>query len=182
MIEKHNFFLLTGGPGVGKTTLIDHLRAERHACVEESHRRVIRDEVASGGSAVPWLDRAAYQARVAREDIAIFESMANETGLVFFDRGILDSAADRDPPDWLVEAGRTYRYNRRAFVFPPWREIYRQDAERKQTWEECEIVHGRILEGLAAFDYDPVIVPPGPVETRAAFVLDQVSTNARSST
>lgn len=190
MIEKPNFFLLTGGPGVGKTTLLDHLRGHGHRVVEESHRRVIREQVAGGGTAVPWLDQAAYQARVGREDIAIFDALADETGPIFFDRGILDSAADRDPPDWLREAGHTRRYNRRAFVFPPWREIYRQDAERKQTWEECEVVHGRILEGLAAFGYEAVIVPPGPVEARAAFVLsnaglhlaDQVSTKARSST
>lgn len=172
MIEKPNFFLLTGGPGVGKTTLIEHLRALGHRCIEESHRRVIRDQVATGGTAVPWLDQAAYQETVAREDIAIFESLKAETGLIFFDRGILDSAADRDPPPWLVQAGRTRRYNRRAFVFPPWREIYRQDTERKQSWEECEVVHGRILEGLAAFGYDAVIVPTGPVAARAAFVLE----------
>jgi predicted ATPase len=173
VIEKPNFFMFTGGPGVGKTTLIQHLRVQGHRCVEESHRRVIREQVASGGRHVPWLDQAGYLEQVAREDVAIFDALAAETDeRIFFDRGILDSAADRDPPAWLVKAGRTRRYNRRVFVFPPWREIYRQDAERKQTWPECEVVHGRILEGLAAFGYEAVIVPPGPVEDRAQFVLN----------
>jgi predicted ATPase len=174
MIEKPNFFLFTGGPGVGKTTLLDHLRAQGHRCVEESHRRVIREQVASGGRHVPWLDQAGYLERVAREDVVIFDGLAAETDeRIFFDRGILDYATDCDPPAWLTEAGWSRRYNRRVFVFPPWREIYRQDAERRQTWAECEVVHGRILEGLAAFGYEAVIVPPGRVEDRARFVLDR---------
>jgi predicted ATPase len=71
MIEKRNFFLFTGSPGVGKTTLIQHLRVQGHRCVEESHRRVIREQVASGGRHVPWLDQAGYLERVAREDLGL---------------------------------------------------------------------------------------------------------------
>lgn len=196
IIRKPNFFLLTGGPGVGKTTLIAHLRAQGHRCIEESHRRVIRGQVTTGGPAVPWRNQRAYLERVAREDIGIFDSLAEETGRIFFDRGILDSATDLEPPAWLTEAGRTRRYNRHVFVFPPWREIYRQDAERRQTFAECELVHRRILEGLDAFGYTAVIVPPASVEERAAFVLriaeagaarrpeaeSQLSTKARSRT
>lgn len=130
---KPNFFLITGGPGVGKTALLAELRRRGERVVEETHRRVIREQVASGGTALPWIDQDAYLARAAREDIAIFDGMEDVRERVFFDRGILDSMIDGRAPDWMEAAARTHRYSRTVFVPPPWREIYTQDDERKQS-------------------------------------------------
>lgn len=186
IISKPNFFLLTGGPGVGKTTLIEHLRDRGARCVEETHRRVIREQTAVGGAALPWLDAQAYGERTAREDIAIFDSMVEVQEPVFFDRGIPDTGGPGfNPPPWHLEALRTRRYNRTVFVPPPWRKIYRQDAERKQTFDQAVEVHGLILASCRKLGYEPVILPLSSVEDRAAFVLqivDQVSTKARSRT
>ena len=60
MIHKPNFFLFTGGPGVGKTTLLRHLQGLGERVVEETHRAVIAEQAAAGGRATPWDDRAAY--------------------------------------------------------------------------------------------------------------------------
>jgi predicted ATPase len=136
IVCKPNFFLLTGGPGVGKTTLIEHLRARGERCVEETHRRVIREQVATGGSAVPWLDQQAYGERTAREDIAIFDALADVKERVFFDRGVPDTGGPGyAPPPWHAEALHTRRYNRRVFVPPPWRDIYAQDGFRAGAGE-----------------------------------------------
>ncbi len=175
IVSKPNFFLLTGGPGVGKTTLLEHLAARGERCVEETHRRVIREQVAAGGSAVPWLDQQAYGERTAREDVAIFDAMADVEERVFFDRGIPDTGGPGyEPPAWHIKALRTRRYNPRVFVPPPWREIYVQDAERKQTFEECLATHEAILEAYGALGYQPVLLPLTDVEARAEFVLAQV--------
>ncbi|WP_312163175.1 AAA family ATPase [Phenylobacterium sp.] len=172
ILDKPNFFLLTGGPGVGKTALIEDLRRRGARVVEETHRRVIREQAASGGSALPWLDQDAYLARTAREDIAIFEAMAGVEEPVFFDRGIIDSLIDRQAPAWMEEAARTHRYNARVFVPPPWREIYTQDAERRQSFEDCLATHEAVTRRLRSLGYEPVEIPPGPVEARARFVLE----------
>ena len=180
IIAKPNFLLLTGGPGVGKTTLLEHLRARGECCVEETHRRVIREQVASGGSAVPWLDLQAYGERTAREDIAIFDAMADVEQRVFFDRGIPDTGGPGfTPPPWLVEAWRTRRYNAHVFVPPPWPQIYHQDAERKQTFEDCLVTHEVVLETYRALDYEPVLLPLTDVETRADFILAHLDGTAR---
>jgi predicted ATPase len=177
MIEKPNFFLFTGGPGVGKTTLLRHLQGLGERVVEETHRAVIAEQVAAGGDAVPWSDRAAYCDRCVRRDIAKFDALADETARVFFDRGMIDGF----DPDWdasaeLLQAARTRRYNRRVFVFPPWREIYATDAERRQDWAEAEATFGRILIGLERFGYEALVVPTGTVEARADFVLGAAAT------
>lgn len=186
MIEKCNFFVLTGGPGVGKTTLIEHLRAQGQACVDETARAVIREQVATDGNAVPWGDTQAYFETVARRDVAIFDRMASEERTVFFDRGVVDCACwavdhqIASPPD-LIAALRARRCNATVFVAPPWREIYATDAERKQDWPEAEATYHRIMRSLAALDYHAVELPRVSVAERADFVR-QVSTKARSST
>lgn len=174
-IDKPNFFLLTGGPGVGKTTLIEELRRRGERVVEESHRRLIREEVARGGTALPWVDETAYLARAAREDIAIFEAMTDVEERVFFDRGIIDSLPqNREAPGWMAQAARELRYNRKVFMPRPWREIYVQDTERKQTFEDCLATHVIITKILRQLGYMPVEVPPAPVEARVDFILRQI--------
>ncbi len=173
MIHKSNFFVFTGGPGVGKTTLIRHLESLGERVVEETARAVIREQVERGGRGVPWIDRALYCDLCAARDIAAFDALAGETDGIFFDRGLTDSwRAEGVPPSpTLIEAVRTRRYCRRVFVFPPWREIYETDAERKQDWAEAEATFARVISGVQEMGYAPLVVPKSDVATRAAFVL-----------
>ncbi|MBU1377103.1 MAG: AAA family ATPase [Alphaproteobacteria bacterium] len=172
-IEKPNFFVVTGGPGVGKTTLIGHLQALGERVVEETARAVIREQVAGVGPAVPWRDNDAFVAETARRDVAIFDSLRGEAGRVFFDRGIMDSygANGAIPSPEILEAVRTRRYNAQVFIAPPWREIYETDAERRQDWAEAERTFDIIRDRLPTLGYEPVVLPKASVAERAAFVL-----------
>jgi predicted ATPase len=174
MIEKPNFFLFTGGPGVGKTAVIRALQGLGERTVEETHRAIIAEQVGSGGRAVPWDDVQAYATLALTRDLAKFDALAAESARVFFDRGLPDSFMPgfAAPPE-LLEAVQARRYNARVFVFPPWREIYETDAERRQDWVEAEATFERVLAGLDRFGYQPLVVPPASVEDRAAFVLDR---------
>jgi predicted ATPase len=66
---------------------------------------------------------------------------------------------------------RTRRYNTRVFVFPPWREIYGTDEARREDWSRMPAVFEQILRTLPTLGYEPVVVPKGSLEDRAAFVL-----------
>ena len=58
--DAERFFVVTGGPGSGKSTLIDAL--ERAGCARsvEGGRGIIQDQVAIGGTALPWSDPSAF--------------------------------------------------------------------------------------------------------------------------
>lgn len=174
-MQKSNFFVFTGGPGVGKTTLIRHLAEAGEIVVEETARAVIREQVETGGAGTPWGDNDFYVSLCAARDVAIFDGLAHETRRVFFDRGVIDSygANGTAPSPALIEAVRTRRYNPMVFVFPPWREIYETDAERRQDWSEAERTFEAIRKRLPTLGYDAVIVPKADVATRAAFVLSR---------
>lgn len=187
---KSNFFVLTGGPGAGKTTLIEHLRSQGELCVDETARAVIREQAASGGTALPWGDQQAYWRETSRRDVALYDGLAGETRAVFFDRGVVDDlawarTADFAPDPDLVAQLEARACNVHVFTFPPWAEIYVQDAERKQDFAEAVRTYDRIVATLWRLDYRVVEVPKTTVAARADFlrgVIAQVSTKARSST
>ena len=54
MIYKPNFFIITGGPGVGKTTLLEVLAKQGFPYVPEVARKIIREQVSQNGDALPW--------------------------------------------------------------------------------------------------------------------------------
>ena len=175
MMHKPNFFVFTGGGGTGKTALIAHLRAAGELTVDENIRAVIREQVETGGSAVPWVDPKACCDLTTARDIVDYDRLADETRRVFFDRGLMDMYGTNGvpPSPTLVEAIGTRRYNRQVFVFPPWQEIYATDAERRQDWSQMEAVFAQILRTLPELGYDPVVVPKASLEDRAAFVLSR---------
>jgi predicted ATPase len=185
MIHKPNLYALTGGPGAGKTTLLRALAARGEACLDESARAVIQAEIAAGRPRPVGLP---FCELMLARDVVAFHAAGSERA--FLDRSLVDAWATakacgiRQWPQGEA-AVRTLRYSARAFIFPPWKAIYREDAERIQTWAEAVSAYESCAEAYAAAGYELMEVPRLGVEGRVEFVLAsaaQVSTNAFSST
>ncbi|BFO11002.1 hypothetical protein GGER_35120 [Serratia rubidaea] len=65
--------ILTGGPGSGKSTLIDALARRGYACSTEAGRAIIQQQVATGGNALPWEDRQAFAERMLSHEICAWQ-------------------------------------------------------------------------------------------------------------
>jgi predicted ATPase len=140
MSHHDRFVVITGGPGSGKSTLIDALGARGFARTIEAGRAIIQEQVKSGGHALPWSDPRAFAELMFEWELRSYRDAAEKNGVVFFDRGIADVVGylrlmALPVPAHMDAAVRSHRYHRRVFVAPPWPEIFAQDAERKQTLE-----------------------------------------------
>ena len=164
--------VLTGGPGAGKTTVLERLRQQGYRVVPEVARAVIADRKAQG------LDPRPAPLEFARTLLArdIEQYPASAEALTFFDRSILDSLGMLSACGGLSDAEleellQQFPYHSPVFVFPPWGEIYRTDSERDQSFEEAVRVHESISNWYLQCGYEVSTVPVGPVDERCAHIL-----------
>jgi predicted ATPase len=179
MPECLSFHVLTGGPGSGKTSIIERLAARGFVTVPETGRDFLRQQVAIGGRAVHWDDAVTFRELMLARGIADYERMQGETSPVFFDRGITELTGycgliGVPVPDHIRKAAEIYRYNPVVFVTPPWPEIYAHDALRKQDEDEAVRTYELACEAYSQSGYSIVEVPRLPVSDRVAFVLAKI--------
>jgi predicted ATPase len=166
--------VFTGGPGVGKTTLLLALQARGYTIVGDSARTIIQDRRKHGLSPRP--NAYEFAQEVLRIDVANYARHAATSGLVFFERSVLDALgmlnqvaplSDSELSAWLSK----YQYSSKVFVFPPWEAIYANDAERDHTFEHVQTVHRSVQEWYRRCQYELLEVPKCPVSERCPYVL-----------
>ncbi|PYE90125.1 AAA domain-containing protein [Phyllobacterium leguminum] len=74
-------------------------------------------------------------------------------------------------PEHTAKAAERFRYNRMVFVLPPWPEIFKRDAERKQDLDEARRTFEAVSAAYMACGYELITVPRVTVEERVRFVL-----------
>jgi predicted ATPase len=181
--DFHNYFVVTGGPGAGKTSLIAELGRRGYASVEEAGRAIIRQQRAIGGTALHTANRVLFRELMLGHMIEHYERAGTIEPPIFFDRGIPGLIGycrliGVPVPDHIRRAADVYRYNDTVFVTPPWPEIYAQDHERRQDFAEAVRTYEVVVEGYREAVYIPVELPKASVGERADFVLEQIETRA----
>lgn len=177
---SEQYFVITGGPGSGKSSLIDCLDKRGVASMPEAGRAVIRDQQAIDGPALPWKSPLAFAEMMLGHDLRSYREGRGRAGPVIFDRGIPDIIGflllcGLPVPDHFYRAAELCRYNCRVFFAPRWPDIYRQDAERHQSPEEACATSDIMRDVYAALGYEMLSLPRASVEERAAFVEARIA-------
>jgi predicted ATPase len=177
--QAERFFVVTGGPGSGKSTLIDALGQAGFGRSVEAGRGIIQDQVAIGGRALPWIDLALFADMMLGWEMRSYHIAQEQSGQIFFDRGVPDVVGylrlmKLPVPKHMETAVKSFRYNSRVFIAPPWEEIFQQDHERKQDFAEAIRTYESLSATYTAYGYELVELPRAPVEERARFVLENV--------
>ncbi len=177
---KENFFILTGGPGVGKTSVINELVKKDYNCIEESARKIIACEMAENGDALPWKDKVKYSELMLEHSVSDFIAAGRYEKVCFFDRGIPDTygynVLEKLPVSAFLESAVVkYRYNPDVFIFPPWEEIYHTDGERKQGFPEAIETYHILKTVYMDLGYRVIEVPTISIEKRIEFILGRIS-------
>lgn len=181
MSENHEkLFVITGGPGSGKTTLIDALEKAGFARTHEAGRGIIQDQAAIGGGALPWNDRLAFAEMMLSWDMRSHRLAAQHNEPVFFDRGVVDVLGylrliNQPVPAHMRKAAELFRYHRYVFVAPPWPEIFTQDTERRQDFDEAIRTYEALVGTYVDLGYELLTLPRSPVAARLQFVIEHVA-------
>ncbi len=173
--KKSDWYVITGAPCSGKTSVIMRLAQMGYQTVAEAARGYIDEELRKGATLSDIKrDMLAFEEEILRRKQAV-EGRLSPGDRVFFDRGIPDSVAyyrqeglDDTRP---LEACSARRY---AGVFLLDR--LRFEKDRVRTEDECVAgdLEARIIDVYRELGYDIVRVPVMPVASRVGLILGTV--------
>jgi predicted ATPase len=170
------YVLISGCSGGGKSSLLSELQRRGYCVVEEPGRRIVAEEVAKGGNVLPWDNLAVFASKAIEVSRKDRQHAENHTGLVFFDRGLIDAACALEyaTGTQTLASVSSERYHQLVFLTPPWPEIYVTDSERKHSFDAAVAEYNRLLSAFANLNYDTEILPFVGVSERADFILSKL--------
>ena len=168
--------VIIGGPGTGKTTIIDGLLSMGYCCYPEISREVTMEAKKQGIEQL-FLEKPLLFSELLLEGRKrqFKEALNEEANIVFLDRGIPDVLAymhyiGDSYPAFFDKACQDHKYSA-IFVLPPWEEIYVSDAERYENYEQAVLIHEHLMETYKKYGYSITEVPKDTVENRVDFIM-----------
>lgn len=171
--DHHHCVVISGCSGSGKSTLLEVLARRGHAVVPEAGRRVVQQELAAGGKALPWVDLGMFLQQVLALAVDDFMAHRHAPHLVFFDRSVVDAVAGLEHLG--IAAGMAAvdcRYHATVFLSPPWPEIYVADAERRHDFATAKAEYERLCAVYPRLGYRVVTLPQCDAGARADWLLE----------
>ncbi|MFM2229103.1 MAG: hypothetical protein RL607_361 [Bacteroidota bacterium] len=176
---SQSIIVITGGPGTGKTTIINQMVAMGHLCYPEISRQITL-EAREQGIEQLFLEKPLLFSELLLEGRKkqYFSAKDEEENRVFLDRGIPDILAYMHYigdayPAFFDQACREHLYTK-VFILPPWEAIYQSDEARYENFEQAQLIYKHLQETYRSYGYDLVEVPVGSVEERIDFILNQL--------
>jgi len=171
--------LLTGGPGTGKTTVLQHLEKRGHTCFQEVSRSIILEAQQRGIKQLFLTHPDEFNEKLLTGRIQQhIDCDTVGANFVFIDRGLPDIIAynnyiDVNSSNAVIKATETHRYDF-VFVFPPWKKIYKKDNERYETYEEAVKIYEDLKKTYTNLGYEILEVPIDSINTRTNYILNIV--------
>ncbi|PYE39946.1 MULTISPECIES: AAA family ATPase [unclassified Rhizobium] len=179
MADAEHMFVVTGGPGSGKSSLINAMTRRGFSTMPEAGRAIIQDQVRIGGPALPWADRTIFAELMLGWELRSYHDALESHAPVLMDRGIPDvvgylTLCGLPVPAHIEAAAKIHPYNKQVFLAPYWDAIFAQDAERKQDRQEAEATGRVMAETYTRLGYQIVELPLAGIEQRADFMADSL--------
>lgn len=167
---------ITGGPGSGKTSIINLLKEHGFLCYDEISRQITLQAREDGIEQLFLTEPLLFSKKLLEGRAQQFKDAKSEkTEVVFLDRGIPDVLAymdyiGDDYPEYFTKSCELHKYDA-VFLLPPWKEIFISDSERYENFEQAEKIHLHLAKTYSKYGYNLIEVPFGTIKERANFIL-----------
>lgn len=169
------WYVITGGPSSGKTTLINELAKVGYYTVPETARFLI-DKERTDGKPLEEIrgDEREFQRKVFKMRIDVEDKLPKDK-IVFLDRALPDCIAYYEvlgvDTKELIEACKKRRYKK---VFLLEQLPYKKDYARVENKELANKLNDIIYKTYSKLGYEVVRIPPMSVKDRLKVVLSHI--------
>lgn len=176
---QKEIIVIIGGPGTGKSSIIEGLVAKGYCCYPEISREVTLEAKKQGIEQLFLENPLLFSQMLLDGRIKQFNNAKNEPHqLVFIDRGIPDVVAYLDYigdqyPKHFIDACNENVYTK-IFILPPWEEIYKSDSERYENFEQAKKIQEHLKKTYTNYGYTLIEVPKDSIDNRILFILDKI--------
>ena len=174
----YEWYVITGGPCSGKTTIINELSKLGFFTVPEAAREILEREKVDGKRVEEIRkNELEFQIRVLWAKIRN-EMEAPRDRIVFFDRGIPDSIAYYEfmgiKHEELMEYCKDKKYKKVFFLelLP-----FKKDDARIEDEEKARKLSELIQKVYTELGYDVIKIPVLPIKERVKMILEHVKKN-----
>ena len=178
MARKQNkWYVLTGGPSTGKTTLLQQLQALHYSTIPEAARQII-DEFLARGISIESLraDELKFQAMVAKRKASL-EASVDPQSITFFERGMHDTLAYVRYYNFAIDSQLATLLNQahysRVFLLEPL-DVYHDDYARVEDANFTRQLHQLLYDAYSEFNMKPITIPNLPVKDRLNLIISNL--------
>ncbi len=177
MGTKNNWYVITGGPYAGKTTLINLLGEKGFKIIQEAARILIDEELAKGKTLAEIReDEQKFQEKILGMKLGI-EKKLSKNEIIFFDRGIHDTEAYYNLYGFKIDnklkqifKNNTYK---KVFLLDPLE--YKKDYARTESKEQQLKIYVLLAETYKKIGIPLLRVPVMNSELeRLEFILENL--------
>lgn len=174
--EKTNWYVITGGPNSGKTSVINYLAYLSHTIRPEIARIIIDDELSKGKTIKEIRkDEIKFLNEITKLKIRSEECTPKEE-LVFWDRAIPDDIAYlryyNADCSFQLEASKNRLY--KGIFLLDMLPNYKADYARIETEETVQNIQEEIYKTYTELGYEVIQVPVISIEERVNKILQHV--------
>tara|TARA_A100000164_G_scaffold162651_1_gene144241 strand:+ start:556 stop:1083 length:528 start_codon:yes stop_codon:yes gene_type:complete len=171
--------VITGGPGTGKSSIIESLKKMNFNVFNESSREVTK-KYKNNDSEQYFLSNPTNFSNILmdKRKKQFEEGSKSKNDYFFYDRGIPDILAylnfkKIEYKSSMMKEILKFNYDT-IFIAEPWKAIYTNDSERYETYDELLEIDFHIKKIYKQLGYNIIILPKKSVKDRVTFILENL--------
>ncbi len=176
IVEKTNWYIITGGPSTGKSKTIDHLAFLGYLIRPEVARILIDDELSKGKTIQEIReDEKSFEHKILKIKIET-EETAPKNDLIFWERGLPDSIVYLKiyMGDYNLALQLSKKRQYKGVFILDLLPLYEKDYARTETSAKAKEIHEALYNCYSELGYKVVRVPVASISERAQYIIKQV--------